>query len=79
MTVHPKSDHAANDERIRAIAYELWEADGCPEGRSEEHWARATELAAAEPDWLQRGQAAQPEKVHTLKPGAKRIAGKRAA
>jgi Protein of unknown function (DUF2934) len=79
MTVHPKSEHAANDERIRAIAYELWEADGRPEGRAEEHWARAAELAAAEPDWLQREPAPQPEKVHTLKVGARRIAGKRAA
>lgn len=27
--------------RIRARAYELWEQDGCPEGREQDHWLRA--------------------------------------
>jgi hypothetical protein len=28
-------------ERIRRRAYELWEQEGRPEGRAEEHWSRA--------------------------------------
>jgi hypothetical protein len=28
-------------ERIRARAYLLWEQEGRPEGRAEEHWLRA--------------------------------------
>lgn len=30
-----------NDEFIRVRAYHLWEADGRPEGRDLEFWARA--------------------------------------
>jgi hypothetical protein len=30
-----------DEERIRRRAHEIWEADGRPEGRHEEHWARA--------------------------------------
>jgi hypothetical protein len=29
------------DERIRERAYALWEQDGQPEGRAEEHWHQA--------------------------------------
>jgi hypothetical protein len=29
------------ENRIREKAYSLWEADGRPEGRSEEYWQRA--------------------------------------
>jgi hypothetical protein len=30
--------------RIRERAYQLWEADGAPEGKSEEYWHRARKL-----------------------------------
>ncbi|HCJ29065.1 MAG TPA: DUF2934 domain-containing protein [Pseudomonas sp.] len=29
------------DERIRERAHQIWEAEGRPEGREAEHWARA--------------------------------------
>ena len=29
------------EQRIRERAYEIWENEGCPEGRGEEHWQRA--------------------------------------
>ncbi|WP_265500897.1 DUF2934 domain-containing protein [Paracoccus beibuensis] len=29
------------NERIRARAHEIWESEGCPEGRESEHWMRA--------------------------------------
>ncbi len=32
---------AGLEQEIRERAYLLWEKDGCPEGRSEEYWARA--------------------------------------
>lgn len=28
---------------IAARAYSIWEQQGCPEGRSEQHWAQASE------------------------------------
>ncbi len=39
---------ADDDERIRRKAYELWLADGCPEGRHEAHWEQAREIIALE-------------------------------
>lgn len=34
-------DEEADEARIRARAYELWEAAGGPEGRAVEHWDAA--------------------------------------
>ncbi len=34
------------EERIRQRAYAIWEQEGCPEGRQEEHWQRAREELA---------------------------------
>ena len=48
MTEHPEISHLAKDERVRAIAYSLWEEQGYPHGRSEAHWLRAQELVEAE-------------------------------
>ena len=31
-------------EKIRVIAYELWERDGAPEGRDDEYWHAAVKL-----------------------------------
>ena len=65
MTVHPDSDGMDREERIRAVAYDLWEQDGRPEGRSEEHWLRACGIIdaaeAAEPGWLKRQDEPAPE------------------
>jgi hypothetical protein len=33
----------SKDERIRARAYELWEADGSMEGCADEYWRQARE------------------------------------
>lgn len=67
MTAYPEISHLPKEDRIRAIAYCLWEEEGRPEGRAEAHWLRATELVeaeappvtvaatdASEPDWLRR-------------------------
>jgi len=34
----------AREERIKAKAHELWEADGKPEGRDRDHWEQAVKL-----------------------------------
>ena len=36
------------EQRIQARAYQLWEAEGRPEGSAEEYWHRARELIEAE-------------------------------
>jgi hypothetical protein len=71
MAKHPDVNHLDREERIRAIAYALWEEEGHPEGRHEEHWFRATELVdseamakpgtgkVTEPAWLKRRKAAE--------------------
>ncbi len=35
---------AEREQRIREIAYQLWQADGAPEGKSDHYWQRAREL-----------------------------------
>jgi hypothetical protein len=35
--------HQGDDEHIRHKAYEIWESEGRPEGRHDEHWRRARE------------------------------------
>lgn len=37
-----------NDDKIRARAYQLWEEEGRPEGRAEQHWFTARESVAIE-------------------------------
>jgi hypothetical protein len=37
-------------ERIAALAHEIWLRQGCPEGRALEHWHEAEELFLAQ--WL---------------------------
>jgi hypothetical protein len=40
--------NTAIEERIRTRAYELWEAEGRPEGREVDHWLRAAQELARE-------------------------------
>jgi hypothetical protein len=37
-------------EDITALAHSIWERQGCPQGRAEEHWQEAEELFRAK--WL---------------------------
>ena len=34
----------ATEEKIRALAYTIWEQEGCPEGKREEHYYRAKQI-----------------------------------
>ena len=36
----------SEQEEIRRIAYEIWQAEGEPEGRDREHWERAAAIHA---------------------------------
>jgi hypothetical protein len=47
------------ERRIRERAYFLWEADGRPEGRAEEFWARAVEREVA----ARSGQPSAPKAI----------------
>jgi hypothetical protein len=50
---------------IARRAYEIWEAEGCPEGRHEEHWAKAlSEDRAPGADDLSYGEMEQPGPGH---------------
>ncbi len=48
MSDSPFDDSPAQEARIRARAYHLWEQDGRPHGRAEEFWERARELIGME-------------------------------
>lgn len=37
-----------DEERIRQLAYSIWEAEGRPEGQQQHHWERARKIVAAE-------------------------------
>ena len=36
-------DQTERERRIRERAYAIWQSEGCPEGRQEEHWRQASE------------------------------------
>lgn len=48
------------DELIRSRAYELWEAEGSPHGRHDEHWAQAAQEIDEAQDGVPTEQEAQP-------------------
>ena len=95
MSPHPEIHHLAKEERIRAIAYSLWEEEGRPDGNAETHWLKACALvdaeaeprdeaeSAAEPDWLKREAAPEPvetaERPMTIEQLARRLGAGKAA
>lgn len=40
----------SNEQRIRRRAHDIWEREGRPEGRQEDHWAQACREIATEED-----------------------------
>jgi hypothetical protein len=34
----------ATEEEIRHLAHAIWEKEGCPKGRADEHWYRAKQF-----------------------------------
>jgi Protein of unknown function (DUF2934) len=45
---NPLQTNPAREQRVRELAYHLWEADGKPYGRDVEYWERAREQIAQE-------------------------------
>ena len=47
-----KSEAGANpsidEQRIRELAYQIWETEGCPNGQCDRHWDMARKLAEIE-------------------------------
>jgi Protein of unknown function (DUF2934) len=71
-----ETDEASVEDRIRSVAHQLWELEGKPDGKAEEHWSKACEMIAAEdqistekisPTWLQRNSELSAEAT-TVKP-----------
>jgi Protein of unknown function (DUF2934) len=57
-------------DEIKALAHEIWVHQGCPEGRSLEHWREAEELFRAR--WLadQKGGEHQVRDLRARRIGA---------
>jgi hypothetical protein len=43
-------DPETNDHEVRARAYDIWEREGRPEGRHDEHWRQAQQELAGKAD-----------------------------
>lgn len=41
----------AHEQRVRERAYGLWLDEGCPDGRADDHWDKASELVAIEENY----------------------------
>jgi hypothetical protein len=75
------------DERVRKRAYEIWEKEGRPHGRHDEHWRRAAEedlaredAAAAKEGRGEKPPSSQPKpagKSDPQKPTAQQRAGEK--
>mgnify|MGYP000173507083 CR=1 FL=1 len=37
-----------DQEKIQVLAHQLWERDGCPEGKADDYWHAAVELLSDE-------------------------------
>lgn len=38
----------ADEQRVRELAYQIWQSEGCPHGQDARHWQMACKLAEAE-------------------------------
>ncbi|WP_187969420.1 DUF2934 domain-containing protein [Aquibium microcysteis] len=63
------------DEQLRQRAYRIWEAEGRPEGREAEHWARAERELADEQPVTAPEDAAAPSRARRKAPAAEPAAG----
>ena len=44
----------ATDEQIKAVAYTIWEQEGCPEGKEDQHCYRAKQILEEQEGHQQR-------------------------
>ncbi len=64
------------EEKIRSIAYSIWEKEGYPEGRQMEHWLKAETICDTESPEEYSGKAVKaPEQKRrrSSRPAQKRI------
>jgi hypothetical protein len=54
-----------HEEKIRTLAYELWQKDGSPDGRSDEYWQAARAQVEGE-----EGTSPEEQQSATLTEGA---------
>jgi hypothetical protein len=59
---------STSEQLIRIRSYQLWERDGCPQGRSEEYWFRAKCEIDEEMDKQWRAIGFEAELVHYVPP-----------
>ena len=51
---------AGRDAAVRALAHQIWEEEGCPDGRADDHWLRAVTLVdSIEPPRAKTGAASK--------------------
>ena len=65
------SSASSESEEIQRIAYELWQIDGEPFGREEEHWERARRIFESRKAFSGNGhdrEAREPEEAPRLTP-----------
>ncbi|RYY76459.1 MAG: DUF2934 domain-containing protein [Gammaproteobacteria bacterium] len=43
-------ENVSQENKIRELAYQIWESEGKPHGRAKTHWELACELAESEVD-----------------------------
>ena len=75
------------EEQKQAIAYQLWEDEGRPEGKAEAHWEQACLVvmslgegdAAPTPVWLKRNDEPVVEQPNVVENLSKRTATRHAA
>jgi hypothetical protein len=61
--------YQSDDEQLRARAYAIWEREGCPDGKHQEHWELAVKEMAGQaapsinqgPWWNAQEDGAQPK------------------
>ncbi|HYD68872.1 DUF2934 domain-containing protein [Azospirillum sp.] len=73
-----------DDERIRRRAHEIWEREGCPEGRQDAHWEQArreleAEEEAAAPAALDAAAAQPPAPGPVVRGTPKTVRGRKRA
>jgi hypothetical protein len=64
-------------ESIARRAYEIWQTEGCPDGRDMEHWLRALSELKAQSNGTEREREEEASEPRTVRRPAPRIAQKR--
>ena len=75
------------EQQKQLIAYQLWEDEGCPEGKADDHWQQACLVVmtlsegetATPPLWLKRQDEPTVEKPTVVENLGKRTATRHAA